>query len=358
MSGWRVGLRSVAAGSAAVLAFAFFATGSFAQDSVFEGGWSLQPEASSLSFQSIKDGTRVESSSFAALSGGIDETGAAEIVVHLESVDTKIDLRNVRMRFLFFETFLYPEAKITAQLDAASLSDLPQLRRKTVPLTYTLDLHGITKAFESNVVVTLLGEDMVAVSTAEPISVAVADFGLSEGLKKLEEAAGLPIIPSATVTFDFMFGRGGPAEPVQVVAEASGGSESRAIESTGDFDREECGTRFETLSKSGNVFFGSGSARLDAKSAPLLDELAGVIGRCPGLVIEVGGHTDNVGSDAANQRLSEARAKSVAAYLVEKGIETGRIQPKGYGESQPVADNESAEGRGRNRRIEFAIVDG
>ena len=56
------------------------------------------------------------------------------------------------------------------------------------------------------------------------------------------------------------------------------------------------------------------SARLDEKSAPLLDELSTIIKRCPGLTIEVGGHTDNIGSDTANQRLSEARAKSVASY--------------------------------------------
>ena len=70
------------------------------------------------------------------------------------------------------------------------------------------------------------------------------------------------------------------------------------------------------------------------------------------------GHTDSVGSDAYNQRLSLARAESVKAYLVSQGIPAARIKTEGKGESQPVADNASADGRAKNRRVEIDVVAG
>ena len=101
-------------------------------DNPFAGGWVLQPEGSTLGFQSVKNETKVEFSSFATFSGQISPTGDAEIKVALDSVDTKIDLRNVRMRFLFFETFKFPLATITLHLDPALIADLPTKRRMTV----------------------------------------------------------------------------------------------------------------------------------------------------------------------------------------------------------------------------------
>jgi len=77
----------------------------------------------------------------------------------------------------------------------------------------------------------------------------------------------------------------------------------------------------------------------------------------PTMIIEVGGHTDNVGEDAANMKLSAERAKSVRDYLVKGGIPTNRIQAKGYGESNPVAANDNDEGRKTNRRTEFIILE-
>jgi OOP family OmpA-OmpF porin len=68
------------------------------------------------------------------------------------------------------------------------------------------------------------------------------------------------------------------------------------------------------------------------------------------------GHTDSVGSDAYNQKLSVARAESVKAYLVSKGIEKNRVYTEGKGEKQPVADNKTAEGRAKNRRVEIEVV--
>ena len=324
-----------------------------AQD-VFAGGWTLKPEMSNLRFQSVKKQTVVESSTFATLEGTIDDSGTAQVKVLLDSVDTTIDLRNVRMRFLFFETFLFPQATITAQIDPAQLTDLPQVRRKQIPVSYTLDLHGVSKSFDTQVIATLLTDDMVSIASDAPISVAVADFNLTDGLSKLQEAAGVDIIPSATISFDWVFARN---SATSTPTPAPSAPASVALETTGDFDSEACKGRFDILSRTGNIYFASGSARLEKTSAPLLDSLADIVSRCPGMIIEVGGHTDSVGSDALNLSLSEARASSVIGYLVDKGVRSDAMVSKGYGETTPIADNATQEGRWKNRRIGFTVLE-
>jgi outer membrane protein OmpA-like peptidoglycan-associated protein len=329
-----------------------------AQNNPFAPGWDLQPAASALRFQSVKNQTVVESSSFATFSGQIDDTGQATISILLDSVDTKIDLRNVRMRFLFFETFQYPEAKITMQLDATTLADLPTVRRKILTLPYTLELHGISKDLQAELAVTLVGDDLIAVSTSSPISIAVNDFGLQPGLEKLQEAASVAIVPSGTVTFDFIFQRrAGGSAAAETATLAPEKPASAALEAEGDFSLEACTGRFEILSRTGNIYFASGSAALDPKSTPLLDSIADIVSRCPGLVIQIAGHTDSQGGAGFNQSLSQKRAASVARYLAIKGIEGDRIVPVGFGESRPVATNGTGAGRAKNRRIEFAVQD-
>ncbi len=346
---------------AMALALLTFGQSAQAQLNPFSNGWELQPEMSNLNFQSVKKQTVVESSSFATFEGTISPTGEAELKVLLDSVDTKVDLRNVRMRFLFFETFNYPEATITTQIDAAMLNDLATTRRKTVPVTYTMDLHGVTKAFDAEVAVTLLTDDLVSIASKAPISVSVADFDLLEGLGKLQDAANVDIIPSATVSFDFVFkrnsatnGTGGTTTEPAATEELA--PTSVALEVEGDFDREACKGRFEILSRTGNIYFASGSARLDDKSAPLLNSLANIVSRCPGMVIEVGGHTDSIGSNATNERLSEARAASVTRYLLGQNLSNDVLVSKGYGETAPIASNDTSEGRWKNRRIEFKVL--
>ncbi|MEP5728539.1 MAG: OmpA family protein [Sulfitobacter sp.] len=327
-----------------------------AQQDPFAGGWTLQPEMSSLNFQSVKKQTVVESSSFATLEGEIGPTGATEVRVLLDSVDTKIDLRNVRMRFLFFETFKFPTATISTQIDAAVLGDLADVRRKTVPVNYTMDLHGVSNTQSADVAVTLLGQDLVSVSSRTPISIAVADFDLMGGLEKLQEAASVDIIPSATVSFDFVFARNSTTAAATPTPTATAEPASVALEAEGDFDREACKGRFEILSRTGNIYFKSGSSRLDPASEPLLNSLAQIVSRCPNMVIEVGGHTDSVGSNATNERLSRSRANSVTNYLLSQNLSEGTLVSKGYGEGSPIASNDTSEGRWKNRRIEFKVI--
>lgn len=104
-----------------------------------------------------------------------------------------------------------------------------------------------------------------------------------------------------------------------------------------------------------NVFFETASAALRRESAAELDRLVALLSEHPALRIQISGHTDNVGDDGSNQNLSGQRAKAVYNYLVEKGIAAERLRSKGFGESQPVATNETNEGRARNRRTEFVV---
>jgi outer membrane protein OmpA-like peptidoglycan-associated protein len=104
------------------------------------------------------------------------------------------------------------------------------------------------------------------------------------------------------------------------------------------------------------VQFKSGSAKLLPASYDLLDEVAGILKANPQLgLIRIEGHTDDKGSDELNLKLSQERAESVLAYLVEKGVEESRLKAVGFGEGKPIADNATAEGRGKNRRVEFHI---
>lgn len=338
-----------------VFAAASLASMSFAQTSPFGSGWNLEGEASALQFQSIKNGTTIETSSFATISGGIAPDGSANLKVLLDSIDTKIDLRNVRMRFLFFETFQFPEANVSLQIDPAQLNDLATVRRKTITVPFTLELHGVSKTLEAQLALTLIGSDLVAVSSAEPVNIAVADFDLTPGLEKLQEAANVEIVPSSTVSFDLIFrANAGPA-PAETVVVAAANPARTALEVDGDFSREACLGRFEILSRTDDIYFAPGSAALEDASFPLLDAVADIVQRCPELNIQIEGHTDNVGERAYNQGLSERRARSVVTYLSNKGVGTGRMQAVGFGEDRPIANNKTRKGRWKNRRIEFSV---
>jgi outer membrane protein OmpA-like peptidoglycan-associated protein len=105
-----------------------------------------------------------------------------------------------------------------------------------------------------------------------------------------------------------------------------------------------------------NIFFEFGKSTLKSESYIQLDNVVLLMQSTPGLRIEISGHTDNVGSAKTNQKLSEDRSKAVVDYLVSRGVELARLEYKGYGFSQPVASNSTAEGRSQNRRVEFKIT--
>ena len=105
-----------------------------------------------------------------------------------------------------------------------------------------------------------------------------------------------------------------------------------------------------------NLFFATNKTQILPESEQALDELSTFMSQHPALAIRITGHTDNVGSDQANQILSEGRANAVRDELIKRGVASDRIEAEGKGESEPIADNATEEGRAKNRRVEFTII--
>ncbi len=104
------------------------------------------------------------------------------------------------------------------------------------------------------------------------------------------------------------------------------------------------------------VTFAFDSAEIDAASAVVLDVAADPIRESSGIRVTIEGHTDSVGAESYNQALSLRRAEAVRRYLVRKGVPAERLAARGLGESDPVASNETADGRARNRRVELVVA--
>ena len=116
-----------------------------------------------------------------------------------------------------------------------------------------------------------------------------------------------------------------------------------------------CENRLADAVKASKIEFATGSAVIQRASGAVLDTLAVAARGCPG-VVRVEGHTDSVGLSENNQALSQARAASVRAALVERGVAEARLAAQGFGADKPLADNATPDGRARNRRIEFRVV--
>lgn len=104
------------------------------------------------------------------------------------------------------------------------------------------------------------------------------------------------------------------------------------------------------------ITFAYNSAQVQPQFRQTLDQVADILSQYKQTYIDVYGHTDSTGSDAYNQRLSEQRAVSVADYLASRGVQPARIGTRGFGKSQPIASNDTEEGRAANRRVEIKIV--
>ena len=152
--------------------------------------WQIGP-GSQVQFVSIKNNTIGEVSHFETLAGAVTDAGEVEVRVALDSVETNIGIRNERMKKMLFEVGLYPEAVITAQLDAGSMAALSGGGLTTVALQ--IDLHGqsVTKEAQLNVAVTDQG---VSATTTQPILLNAVEFGLEAGVAALQEVAGLNAI--------------------------------------------------------------------------------------------------------------------------------------------------------------------
>jgi outer membrane protein OmpA-like peptidoglycan-associated protein len=104
-----------------------------------------------------------------------------------------------------------------------------------------------------------------------------------------------------------------------------------------------------------DTLFQTGSAELASPVREKLSKIAGIVSTHPGLKLDVEGHTDSVGTDEHNQGLSEKRARAVRSYLVKEGVDSNSVTSKGFGESAPIASNDTPEGRQKNRRVEMIV---
>ncbi len=107
----------------------------------------------------------------------------------------------------------------------------------------------------------------------------------------------------------------------------------------------------------GPILFKKGKSTVDPKCDKTMEQIAKILNEYPGFHVQVDGHTDNIGKKAKNQKLSEDRAKAVVNYLVgKKKIDKKRLSYKGFGDSQPIADNATKEGQDKNRRVDFTVT--
>ncbi|KAA0912222.1 OmpA family protein [Aquicoccus porphyridii] len=119
---------------------------------------------------------------------------------------------------------------------------------------------------------------------------------------------------------------------------------------------EECGAQIEAVQAERKISFEPGSDTIDAGARKTLDDIADILKKCGPIRLEIAGHTDSQGREVMNQQLSQARAQSVLNGLRERRVLTSTFTAVGYGETQPIADNGTEEGREANRRIEFRVV--
>ena len=176
------------------------------QLSDISGDWSLDASSSKIAFASIKVGELIETHYFPGLSGSMSESGETVIDIPLDQVETKIDQRNERMRFMFFQTDTYPTAQIRASVDPTAFANLQIGGRIEAELDAVLSLHGVESTVFADVFVTRIAPSRVEVATSEPVIVHVADHNLEAGLEALRDIAGLTdITPAVPVTFTFVF---------------------------------------------------------------------------------------------------------------------------------------------------------
>lgn len=119
---------------------------------------------------------------------------------------------------------------------------------------------------------------------------------------------------------------------------------------------EECELRIKSITEISKITFEPGSATIDAAALGTMDRIADVLKECGDLELEIQGHTDSQGREVMNLELSQARAESVLNELRARRVLTRGFTPKGYGETAPIADNKTEEGREENRRIEFVLI--
>lgn len=176
------------------------------KDVFFSSSWTLVPAQSSIVFLSTKKGNVTEVHRFNELSGSIAPDGTATVAIDLESVQTGVDIRDVRMRFLLFQVDTYEQATISARIDPAAVAAIWDDMKMTTEIPFMLNLHGVEKELLIPVTISRLGQGMVSVASAEPFIINAVDFALDGGIAQLSEAVGnIGISANVPVDFDLTF---------------------------------------------------------------------------------------------------------------------------------------------------------
>ena len=175
---------------------------------VAQAHWSLDNDASSLSFVTVKAEHVAEAHTFDSLSGTIGDDGGVEISIELASVNTMIPIRNERMQEMLFETNLFPDATISGAINLDALTGMDAGSSVARQIDFELSLHGQSVDLAADVQITRTGEGVI-VSTLKPIIVMADSFALTAGVEMLREVAGLPSISRAVpVSFTVVFEEG------------------------------------------------------------------------------------------------------------------------------------------------------
>ena len=179
----------------------FLATISFNSNA----NWELQNQHSNLSFVSIKNNTIGEVHHFKSLQGNINQSGMLSFSTDLTSVETLIPIRNERMKSILFNTKMFPELTLKADINN-QLNTLETGIPKIMSVTATLSLHGVKKALPLQILALKGEDDSITASAMQPVIINANDFNLAEGLETLQKVAGLSsIAQSVPVSFVLHF---------------------------------------------------------------------------------------------------------------------------------------------------------
>ena len=175
---------------------------------VTQGTWTLDPTGSRLAYVSIKAGEIAEANRFETLAGSVAADGTATLDIDLASVETGVDIRNERMREIFFAVTENPKASVTAKLDPAAFAGLTVGQSLTRPLKANVTIKGASSDVETEVLVTRVAEGRVTVVPTAPVIISTDMFELTDELGELRALAQLPsITPAVPVTFTLAFTR-------------------------------------------------------------------------------------------------------------------------------------------------------
>lgn len=188
--------------------FTFLVSTSLVFANTASAHWSLDNEASVLSFVTVKAEHVAEVHTFDVLSGTIGDAGDVEISIELASVNTLIPIRNERMQAMLFETNLFPKATITGNIDLDAVTAMSAGDSKRLQVEIELTLHGSSTSLTAELMINRTEAGVIA-STLKPIIVTAGSVGLVAGVEQLREAAGLPSISrSVPVSFAVAFDQG------------------------------------------------------------------------------------------------------------------------------------------------------